>query len=521
PLAWESAELHHLVIHHASDIVVVTDTLGVVQFVSPSVEATLGFRPADLTGKDVTVLVHPEDDPAVRAAFADMVTEGRPDCTVTFRLRHRDGSWRSIEAVGANLLHAPDVRGIAVIGRDLSERLAAERALRASEERYRDLVENAHDIIYTHDSNGAFTSANHAAEAATGYQRRDLLSMNFRQLLPPDQRVLAQVMLQRKLDGRDTRTTYELDVLAKGGSRLTLEVSTRLIRENGQPAGVQGIARDISARRRTEEAMRQSEERFRGAFEAGPIGMAIADLDCRLLQVNDALIRMSGYEEAELTASDFPRLTHPEDRASAAQLVADVISGRAPRASLEVRCVCKDGTTIWTNVTGAALHGRDGVPQYLLLMVENVTERRNLHERLMRQAFHDPLTGLPNRRLFMDRLEHALTALGRRGPTLAVLFLDLDGFKAANAHARSPTKRRRFPRWSRRGDACSAACAPATPSPAWWRRVHHPPRRHRQSRRRRARGRGADHDTSTPPHRGEPSTGRARRQYRHHRRRTR
>ncbi len=142
----------------------------------------------------------------------------------------------------------------------------AEAALKESEERYRELIENASDILYTLDLEGNVTSINKAGEIVTGYSQGELLGMNMSKFLTPASLASAREMLHRKLSGEE-RTNYEVDIPAKGGRLLTLEISSRLIFKDGQPIGVQGIARDISERRRAEEALREADQRALTEYE--------------------------------------------------------------------------------------------------------------------------------------------------------------------------------------------------------------------------------------------------------------
>lgn len=132
----------------------------------------------------------------------------------------------------------------------------ANAALKASEERYRELFENANDIVFTTDLAGNFTSLNRAGEQLSGYRRDETPTMNFAQLVAPGHLGLVRQMLARKLAGEGP-TTYDLEIVAKGGRRVSLEISTRLIYQDGKPVGVQGIARDITERKRAQEALRR------------------------------------------------------------------------------------------------------------------------------------------------------------------------------------------------------------------------------------------------------------------------
>src|SRR5882724_3886627 len=154
----------------------------------------------------------------------------------------------------------------ATVRKTLQERELAEQALRESEERYRELVENANDIVYTLDLRGQLTSVNKAAELITEYSREELLRMNITDILTGDSAQIGLQMLDRKLGGQQ-RTNYEVDVRAKSGHIVTLEISSRLIFKDDEAIAVQGIARNITTRRRAEEALREADQRALSEYE--------------------------------------------------------------------------------------------------------------------------------------------------------------------------------------------------------------------------------------------------------------
>ncbi|MBX9789076.1 MAG: PAS domain S-box protein [Pirellulales bacterium] len=145
-------------------------------------------------------------------------------------------------------------RGPGQFERDLAERLHAEQELRESEERYRELVENANDIIYTHDLRGRFLSANAAALQVTGFPLDEMLAMNVDDLVVPEHRALAREMTRRKL-AHEHFEPYELNIRTKQGQFRTVEVNSRLILRQGRAVGVQGIARDVTQQHAAKEAL--------------------------------------------------------------------------------------------------------------------------------------------------------------------------------------------------------------------------------------------------------------------------
>lgn len=191
----------------------------------------------------------------------------------------------------------------ATIRQTLSQREIAEDALRESEERYRELVENAKDIVYVVDLEGRITSINQAAQEITEYSTDQLLHINFKDILTEDSLLTGQRMLEADSIGPD-RTNYEIEIVSKNGRIVTLETSTKLVYKDGKPFGIQGIARDISSRRRAEEALREADQRALTEYE-------------RLLQRISSLAQVLGTGR-ELVAifralRDFTRVSVPSD----------------------------------------------------------------------------------------------------------------------------------------------------------------------------------------------------------------
>ena len=148
-----------------------------------------------------------------------------------------------------------EILGVVGTIRDVTEQWRAEEALRESEEHYRELFENANDVVYTVNPAGYFTSINRAAERVTGYTNEEASTMHFSQVVAPESLAVARRMVAQKFAGGGP-TTYEVTIVTKDGRRVPLEISSRLVTRNGKPVGVQGIGRDINRRKLAEDEIR-------------------------------------------------------------------------------------------------------------------------------------------------------------------------------------------------------------------------------------------------------------------------
>ncbi len=181
------------------------------------------------------------------------------------------------------------------------------------------------------------------------------------------------------------------------------------------------------------DALRESEERFRSAFDNAPIGIGLLASTGRFLKANRALIDILGYPEEELLATDFQSITLPEDLGLTLVKVHEVVAGKITSCQMEQRYVHKTGRTVWTSWSVSAAEDSKEKQPNLIFQIQDITDKKIAEEKLQHDATHDALTGLPNRLMFMNSLDRALDR--RRlvdGYKVSVLFIDLDRFKYVN-----------------------------------------------------------------------------------------
>ena len=180
-------------------------------------------------------------------------------------------------------------------------------------------------------------------------------------------------------------------------------------------------------------ALAESEERFRSAFTYAPIGIAIVSPDGRWLKVNKALSEILGFSEEEFLNTEFQTMIYPEDLGDTLVKLRELLSGRVPACQMEQRYVNKQGERVWVSWSVSTTSDHKAERPNLIFQLQNINDRKLAEEQLQYKATHDALTGLPNRALFMSRLEKALEkAQSDAGYKVSVLFIDLDRFKIVN-----------------------------------------------------------------------------------------
>lgn len=311
-----------------------------------------------------------------------------------------------------------------------STRKAAEAALRRSEENLRKLFENANDIIYTHDLQGNYTSLNKAGEKITGYMREEALRMNASQVVAPEYLELAQAMIARKVEDEQTQTFYHLEIITKDGRRVPLEVSTQLVYEGGAPVGVQGIARDITKRKRAEEALRESEERYRELFENANDLVYTHDMKGNFTSLNKAGERITGYTREEALALNIAQVVAPKYLKTAREMIERKTTTDVPTC-YELEIFAKDGRRVPLEVS-TRLIMEGGEPMGVQGIARDITAHKRTEDTLRSLSLVDDLTGLYNRRGFLALAEQQMKLAARTGHGFTLVFADLDGLKKIN-----------------------------------------------------------------------------------------
>jgi diguanylate cyclase (GGDEF)-like protein/PAS domain S-box-containing protein len=394
------------------------DANGVITYAGPSTFRLTGRTAAEVVGRQMLDFIHPDDVTRVVQSMEESLRSPGGMGSIEFRSLHADGSWRWMEATGTNLLHDPDVGAIVSNYRDITERKRGEEALRASEERFRALVEKSWDGMVVLRRDGTIAYVSPSTMRLLGYRPEDLLDTTIDELIHPEDRFARMergAALKRGQLG--SKIVSEMRVRHQGGEWRWLEVITTNLLEDPAIAGFVVNYRDVTERKAAEAALRESEERYRLLVDQSPDAIAVHS-NHRYVYVNDAAVRLFGAERPEeiLNRSIYDFIPEGERERFGARIRAaaqaaeagppPLIVSQRRRLDGDVRDVESIGIPItYQGQPAAQVVNRD------------VTERLRSEATLRQQhvylaALHETTLGLLNRLEITDLLTTVLTRAG-------------------------------------------------------------------------------------------------------------
>lgn len=405
----ESEERFRSLVQNSSDIITILKEDGTINYGSPSIKRILGYQPEDLVGKSILTYVHPEDSPIVQSIFVTAIQQMGIPITMEFRFLCIDGSWRYLEAI-VNSYIEESVQGVVVNYRDVTERKSTEEALLESEKRYRFLAENVTDVIWTRDMELKYTYISPSVQRARGYTVEESMSQGIAEILTPASRELALSNLSKELEleraGQSPllkSRTLDLEYICKDGSTIWGETSMTFLRDDkGEAIGILGVARDITERKRAEEALRKIEARNGAFLNAIPdlmLGISKEGKYIDFLGSNTKQGQESAHSRLFFGESVYEAL--PSEVAQNMMHAVHQALSTGETQIAEYQLSLEDGTHDYE--TRIVVSGEDEV----LSIIRDITERKQLERELI-AAREEALEGARIKAQFLANMSHEI-----------------------------------------------------------------------------------------------------------------
>jgi two-component system, cell cycle sensor histidine kinase and response regulator CckA len=378
---------------HSLDLVTVLEADGTVRYESPSVERIMGWRQGELVGRNALEIVHPEDQARVQAMFRAALPRPGISDVAEYRCRHKDGSWRVLATIASNLLAEPAVGGIVLNSRDITERVRAEAALRASETQLSNAVKMARLGAWEYDvATDCFTFNDlFYAMLRTTAEREGGYTMPSRRYAerfvhPHDMDVVA-AEIRRAIETADPHYSRQLEhrMVYADGEPGHVAVRFFVVKdERGRTVKTYGVNQDITERKEAEAALRKQQALFESLVSTIPDRLYFKDRQSRFVLINDLMAREAGLASAadaigktdsELFGPDHARQAYDDE-----QRIMD--TGR-PMINYEEKENWRDGRVTWVSTTKVPLRDAQGRVTGLVGISRDITERKNLEARYL------------------------------------------------------------------------------------------------------------------------------------------
>jgi PAS domain S-box-containing protein len=303
-----------------------------------------------------------------------------------YEVRGKDGKSHYVEVLSAPRYSGKDIIGFQGIARDISACKRGEDALRLSEENYRTLVDEIKDGFYMTDSAGIFTFANIALAQIYGVETpQALVGRMFSDFIAPEASVGVGEAYHNAMETGRSLEVVNGQIVRPDGTRVFIEIKPVMMTAGGQVIGTRGVVRDITERRRAEETLRASEERFRALIENSADVIALLNAEGVILYESPAVMRVLGYQPSEMIGRSSFEFLHPDDYAASQELFGKLIQSSPIPLTSEVRYKRKDDTWAWVRATGTNLLANPSV-NAIIINYHDITGRKQseteIHQRL-------------------------------------------------------------------------------------------------------------------------------------------
>ncbi len=413
------------------DIVLLTDENAIIRYITPSVERVVGISPEALVGRSAYAILDADQSQRFKTLSA-AATPDQPDAKSSFIFVRPDGRELYMEASIKFLFDAQGRDRGAVTGiRDVTERHLAEQAVRQSEQMLRQITDAMQDVVALTDPRGYLRYVTPSVERLLGYHPDQMLGQLAFDYLAPEDREKAMHLAEQSLAGAGS---YQLEGRYRHAEGHYVWIDTLvnfIFDEQGNPVGSVVNGRDVTERRRAEEALREREYRLRQITNSIRDVVLLLDPWARVQYVTPSVEQVLGYRPEELVGKPASILT---DRAQWSKVRREGLRAIREKGVYTAECACrhKDGHAVWIESLVNVVWSEEGALQGIVVGMRDISERKQQQAYVEYMAYHDELTKLPNRRALRRAAEELLYKASQREIPMSLLYLDLDNFKTVN-----------------------------------------------------------------------------------------
>ncbi len=381
-------EQYRLSFEIVTDIVWTIDIDFTVRKMSPSVEGMLGYKPQDLIGRSIADLVRILTPDSAEQAMAEIrsILKGETIPASVYALVAKDGAIKYGEVSGSPILRDGEIVGMVSVTRDITKRKHVEDELQSTNVFLDSIVENIPDMIFLKDARDLrYVRFNLAGEELQGYPRSDMLGKNAHDFFPKDQADAFTKIDHEVLRNKTVVDIPEERLLTRSrGERILHTKKVPLLGGDGEPLYLLGISEDITERKKAEEALRKSEEKYRGILENMDDAYYEVDLNGDLVFFNEALISKTGYSRGELMGMNYRQYVSPETRKAVSKVFSEIYKTGQPVRLFDYEVITNDGHIrnyeSWDNL----LFDNNGQAVGFRGMARDITSRKEVEKQLQK-----------------------------------------------------------------------------------------------------------------------------------------
>ena len=379
-------------VEHSSDIIVILNLEGTITYINPAVEEVLGFKPEERIGSKGFELVHPDDMKLLADSFHTLSTDiNAPVIRGEMHLRHKDGSWRTLEAVGSNLANNNVVEAVIVNYRDITERKRADKALRESEIKYRTLIETTDTGYVIIDQDGLVRDANSEYIRLTGHHAlSEIVGRSVMEWTAESEKEKNAEAVNACFDKGYIRN-LEIDYVDAKGKITPIEINATCMKIEGKTHTIT-ICRNITERKRAEEDLKENERQYRLLTEKMSDIVWIADMNLRTAYISPSIKNVLGFSQEERMHQNIDEQLTPHSlflvlEALERELTLEEQGNSDPDRTLkmELEYYHKDGSTRWMELVISGLRNDQGVLTRIYGVSRDINDRK-LAEKAQRES---------------------------------------------------------------------------------------------------------------------------------------